>query len=105
MANRLRGEEAGNVWPIAVIRNRRQLFGMNSPPPLLLVPFRGTEDPPSFAALLSAAHLGHENQPLALLEQTRVFLETNPRPDPWGSYIAYEGDRPFGVLRVQGRAR
>jgi RimJ/RimL family protein N-acetyltransferase len=69
---------------------------MNSPA-LLLVPFRGSEDSPSFAALLSAAYLGDEDQPRALLEQTRVFLETNPRPDPWGSYIAYQFDQPLGV--------
>jgi RimJ/RimL family protein N-acetyltransferase len=64
---------------------------------LFLVPLRGTEDPDSFVTGLSAAYLGNEHHPRALLELTKAFLEANPRSDPWGSYIAYDATHAVGT--------
>lgn len=65
--------------------------------PLSLTPFRGSEDPARFAAMLAPAHFGDEAAPREILEQTRAFLEANPRPDPWGSWLAWDGDTAVGV--------
>jgi RimJ/RimL family protein N-acetyltransferase len=69
---------------------------MNPPSRLRLVPLRGTEDPDTFAATVSRAHSGDETQPRALLAQTKCFLDGHPRPDPWGSYVAYDSNEPIG---------
>jgi RimJ/RimL family protein N-acetyltransferase len=47
--------------------------------------------------MLSAAFLGDEDQPRQMLEQTRSFLEAYPRPDPWGSYLAWDGSLAVGM--------
>ncbi|HEX8233611.1 MAG TPA: GNAT family N-acetyltransferase [Caulobacteraceae bacterium] len=64
--------------------------------PLRLTPLRGDEDPGAFAALLAPAHGGDEAAPRQMLEQTRAFLAAQPRPDPWGSYLAWDGEAPVG---------
>jgi ribosomal-protein-alanine N-acetyltransferase len=32
-----------------------------------------------------------------ILTQTVELLARDPRPDPWGSYLAYEGETPVGI--------
>jgi ribosomal-protein-alanine N-acetyltransferase len=59
-----------------------------------LVPFRGTENPAGLAATVSP---GADDRPRELLEQTRAFLQAIPRPDPWGSYLAWDGNQTVGI--------
>ena len=66
-------------------------------PSVQLAPLRGTEDPDRFAALLAPGYLGDEQLPRQLLEQTRAFLAASPRPDPWGSFFAWDGDTVVGL--------
>ena len=47
--------------------------------------------------MLAAAHFGDAAAPRELLKQTRVFLEANPRANPWGWYLAWEGDEAVGI--------
>ena len=53
----------------------------------------GTEDP----ALLAPAYGGDVERPGEILEQTRRFLVTHPRAEPWGAYLACDQDTPVGV--------
>ena len=71
--------------------------GADAPAPLRLSPLTGAEPPDAFGAMLAAAHFGDAAAPRELLEQTRVFLEANPRADPWGSYLAWEGEEAVGI--------
>lgn len=70
---------------------------MNAGAQLRLTPLRGTEDPAEFIAAVSRGYFGKEDQPRQLLEQTRAFLEANPRPDPWGGYLAWDGKAGVGT--------
>ena len=64
---------------------------------LRLSPLRGSEDADRFAAMLAPGYFGKEDVPRQILEQTRSFLAANPRPDPWGSYLAWDADTVVGV--------
>jgi len=64
---------------------------------LRLTPLLGTEDEREFAATIAPAYDGDTGGPIELLRQTRAFLEANPRPDPWGSYVAWKREAPVGV--------
>ncbi len=64
---------------------------------LRLSPLRGSEDADRFAAMLAPGYLGKEDVPRQILDQTRSFLAAHPRPDPWGSYLAWDGDTVVGV--------
>jgi RimJ/RimL family protein N-acetyltransferase len=64
---------------------------------LRLSPLRGSEDADRFAAALAPGHFGDEEAPRRLLERTRSFLAANPRPDPWGSYLAWDAGAAVGV--------
>ncbi len=64
---------------------------------LRLSPLRGSEDADRLAATLAPGYFGKEDVPRQILEQTRSFLAANPRPDPWGSYLAWDGDAVVGV--------
>ena len=64
---------------------------------LRLIPLTGAEPPDAFGAMLAAAHFGDAAAPRELLAQTKAFLEANPRPDPWGSYLAWDGEAAVGT--------
>ena len=64
-------------------------YQMASDPRLRLSPLTGREDPDDFADSLSAGFASDREPAFALLEQMRFFLESAPRPDPWGSYLAW----------------
>lgn len=49
------------------------------------------------AALLAPGYFGEEDKARQILEQTRSFLAANPRPDPWGSYLAWQRDTVVGT--------
>ena len=63
---------------------------------LRLSPLRGSEDADGFAAMLAPGYFGKEDVPRQILEQTRSFLAANPRPAPWGSYLAWDADTVVG---------
>ncbi len=60
-------------------------------------PITGAEDSAAFGAMLAPAHGGDADAGRQIIEQTRSFLKAHPRPDPWGSYLAWDGDAPVGV--------
>ena len=62
-----------------------------------LSPLQGSEDADRFAAMLAPGYFGKEDVPRQTLEQTRSFLAANPRPDPRGSYLAWDADTVVGV--------
>ncbi len=64
---------------------------------LRLTPLRGDEDPDRFAAMLAQGYGGREDVPRQILEQTRSFLAAHPRPDLWGSYLAWDGSTAVGA--------
>ena len=66
-------------------------------PRLRLTPLRGDEDADRFAAMLAQGFEGGDDAPRGILEQTRSFLAAHPRPDPWGSYLAWDGDTAVGA--------
>jgi RimJ/RimL family protein N-acetyltransferase len=70
---------------------------MDDLPQVRLTPLRGDEDAPAFGKDLAPAYFGDEAVPLEILAQTRSFLEANPRPDPWGSYLVWDKDTRVGV--------
>jgi RimJ/RimL family protein N-acetyltransferase len=47
--------------------------------------------------MLATGFFGKEDVPRQTLEQTRTFLTANPRPDPWGSYLAWDSDTVIGT--------
>ena len=40
---------------------------------------------------------GDGEAPRDVLTQTLDLLTADPRPDPWGSYLAYDGQSPVGI--------
>ncbi len=69
---------------------------------LRLVPVRPDADPARLAGELAAAFGGDPAGALEVLTQTVEFLVREPRPDPWGSYLAYEGDAAVGTCAFKG---
>ena len=64
---------------------------------LTLRPFPLGIDPDLFAAELAPAFGGDEGPAREILSQTITLLATDPRPDPWGSYVVELDGEPVGV--------
>ncbi len=58
---------------------------------LRLVPIGADADTEALAAQLTPAFGGDAAAARDILVQTVEFLAREPRPDPWGSYLAYAG--------------
>lgn len=64
---------------------------------LALVPIALDTDPARFAEELAPAFGGDEGQAREMLTQTLALLIGDPRPVPWGSYLARLAGRPIGI--------
>lgn len=64
---------------------------------LRLVPVAPDADPGQLAETLAPAFGGDPAGAREVLVQTVDMLTRDPRPDPWGSYIAYDGEAPVGM--------
>ncbi|HET9639811.1 MAG TPA: GNAT family N-acetyltransferase [Allosphingosinicella sp.] len=64
---------------------------------LRLVPITGDADAGLLANALAPAFGGDPEGALEVLTQTVELLTRDPRPDPWGSYLAHDGDTPVGL--------
>lgn len=64
---------------------------------LRLVPLAREADPEPLARALAPSFDGDEAGPLEIVTQTLALLAAEPRPDPWGCYIAYQGETPVGT--------
>ena len=62
-----------------------------------LVPIRADADVEALVAELTPAYGGDAEVPRAIMEQTLGLLARDPRPDPWGSYLAREGETYVGT--------
>jgi RimJ/RimL family protein N-acetyltransferase len=59
---------------------------------LKLVPIGADSDAEGLAAQLAPGFGGDGGAALEILSQTVDFLAREPRPEPWGSYLAYAGE-------------
>lgn len=64
---------------------------------LRLVPISKDSDAASLAEELAPSFGGDRTGALEVLTQTVELLTRDPRADPWGSYIAYDGETPVGL--------
>ena len=64
---------------------------------IALDPVRATDDEAAFIAAAAPGYDGDGEMPRAIFQQTRTFLQDHPRPDPWGSYLARQGEQAVGV--------
>jgi [ribosomal protein S5]-alanine N-acetyltransferase len=64
---------------------------------LRLAPIAPDTDPARLAAELAPAFGGDEGPAHDLLAQTVALLNGDPRPDPWGSYLAKADGRAIGL--------
>lgn len=64
---------------------------------LALVPIAPGTDPASFAAELAPAFGGDEAPAREILAQTVGLLTSDPRPHPWGSYLARQNGQAIGI--------
>ena len=64
---------------------------------LTLEPIATGTDPDRFAAELAPAFGGDEGPAREMLAQTVALLTRDPRPDPWGSYLARLDGRGIGL--------
>jgi ribosomal-protein-alanine N-acetyltransferase len=64
---------------------------------IVLEPVRATDDEEAFVDAAAPGYDGDGEVPRAIFEQTRTFLLDHPRPDPWGSYLAREGEDAVGI--------
>ena len=55
---------------------------------LALIPISPDADPAALARELAPGFGGDEAPALEILSQTLTLLTTNPRPNPWGCYLA-----------------
>ena len=62
-----------------------------------LEPLRPGVDAARLAAELAPGFGRDPDGAREILEQTVDLLTRDPRPDPWGSYLAYEGESAFGL--------
>ena len=62
-----------------------------------LVPIALETDPARFAAELAPAFGGDEGPAREILEQTVALLTRDPRPAPWGSYLARLDGQAIGI--------
>lgn len=85
------------MLPIAMVAPGPHKGGMENRHSLRLTAIRASDDPDRLAALVAPGYHGKIDEPRQIFEQTRSFLEAYPRPGPWGSYLAWDGDRPVGL--------
>lgn len=64
---------------------------------LALEPIARDTDPARFAAELAPAFGGDEGPAREILEQTITLLTGDPRPAPWGSYLARLDGQAIGI--------
>ena len=64
---------------------------------LLLEPIPAETDPDRFAAELAPAFRGDEGPAREMLAQTVALLTKDPRPAPWGSYLARLEGQAVGI--------
>ncbi|MGZ8284773.1 MAG: GNAT family N-acetyltransferase [Allosphingosinicella sp.] len=64
---------------------------------LRLVPIARDADAGGLAGELAPAFGGDPAGALEVLTQTVELLNRDPRPDPWGSYLAHDGETPVGL--------
>jgi RimJ/RimL family protein N-acetyltransferase len=64
---------------------------------LRLVAIAPDEDPEALVRGLSPSFGGDEAAPREMVAQTQAMLRAQPRPEPWGSYIAWEPETPVGT--------
>jgi RimJ/RimL family protein N-acetyltransferase len=64
---------------------------------LALDPIARDTDPARFAAELAPAFGGDEGPAREMLEQTVTLLTKDPRPAPWGSYLARLDGQAIGI--------
>lgn len=64
---------------------------------LRLAPVRADSDLNALAARLAPGFGGDPEAGREVLAQTLALLTRDPRPDPWGSYIAHEGETAVGL--------
>jgi len=64
---------------------------------LHLVPLHAGGDVDALAGQLAPGFGGDMSGPREILEQIFEMLEADPRPAPWGSYLAYDGDICIGT--------
>jgi [ribosomal protein S5]-alanine N-acetyltransferase len=64
---------------------------------LRLVPISKDSDAASLAGQLAPSFGGDPAGALEVLTQTIDLLTRDPRPDPWGSYLAYDGETAVGL--------
>ena len=77
---------------------RRYGTGVTAHPSILtLEPIAADVDVPALVESLLPAFLGEDSAAREVLAQTVDLLTRDPRPDPWGSYLAYGGDVPVGL--------
>ncbi|HYI41399.1 MAG TPA: GNAT family N-acetyltransferase [Allosphingosinicella sp.] len=67
------------------------------PPPLTLEPLTADADVSALADALAPAFHGEVSAARDVLAQTVDLLARDPRPSPWGSYLAVEDGRPVGL--------
>ena len=61
-----------------------------------LVPLKVNSNADALAAQVALGFGGDQEPPKELLAQTERMHARSPRPDPWGSYIAYLNGTPVG---------
>jgi RimJ/RimL family protein N-acetyltransferase len=64
---------------------------------LTLEPIAADVNVPTLVETLLPAFLGEESAAREVLTQTVDLLTRDPRPDPWGSYLAHDGATPVGI--------
>ena len=64
---------------------------------LQLEPIAAATDPERFAAELAPAFGGEEGPAREILGQTLALLTRDPRPAPWGSYLARLDGQAIGI--------
>jgi len=64
---------------------------------LVLEPIAADADVAALVQTLLPAFPGAESLAREVLAQTLDLLRRDPRPEPWGSYLARDGDNPVGL--------
>jgi ribosomal-protein-alanine N-acetyltransferase len=70
---------------------------MTASPLLELRPLSAAENPDDLAAKLAAGFGGDAAPAREFIVQTQGLLTREPRPEPWGAYIAWDGETPIGT--------
>ena len=83
--------------PIAGVRLVDQKKCMISGPALQLCPITGDEDIEQLSAELAPGFNGDEASPREMLCLTHAMLKREPRPEPWGAYIAWQDETAVGT--------